>query len=517
MAVGDVQCAEPREPRRFLAASRRVASIPFAGVVAWFVAVPAAASAPPAPAFDPLGDSSWHEIGSLDILDVRPPSAATAPRITGIGRVTGGQDPDDAVLGTGGVDLSWRPDDRISVAMIAGGMMDRIDEGGFNHARSSFEVEPIDPLESLAGRSKAFDGLDFGGFSASPVSPFDSNRVMTPVMAEDRLRSMFLATRAIVRPLDGTSIGFIATHGGSVENDRSLVGFDLGQRIGTHRVDVWFQQSLGSQDQDEISGQDRMALGASLGGSLDSLRYKVGWRQIGDAFESGLGRSGTASANSLVGSLDWALPIEGLPLLARVELGVSAAMDADAEFDADLVDIEIDAIRFISRKGHRLELGMVQQLRPDLVDGEGLVSSERYRVAVQSDPSAALKLRGQVDLGEHGSDTSAMWNGAARWNPGGGFHIGGSVRAESRTDDIEMRETILTSIDGGFKVGRHASINSSLGFDAARDHLSLGHSLGWAIQNNASLSLRVEQQLPITGSSADSLNVRASIGGRFTF
>ena len=132
-------------------------------------------------------------------------------------------------------------------------------------------------------------------------------------------------------------------------------------------------------------------------------------------------------------------------------------------------------------------------------------------------PTAPLKLKGQVDLGESGSDAAAIWNGAARWTPGGGFHLGGSVRAESRTDDRELRETLLTSIDGGFQVGQHAAVKSSLGFDSARDRLSLGHSVGWSLQNNASLSIRFEQQLPIMAGADESIHIRASIGGKFEF
>ena len=156
-------------------------------------------------------------------------------------------------------------------------------------------------------------------------------------------------------------------------------------------------------------------------------------------------------------------------------------------------------------------------MRGDPIENQGLSSQERYRVAVVSDPAAPLKLQGQVDLGEHGSDTTATWNGAARWNPGGGFHLGGSVRAESRSDEIELSETLRTSIDGGFQMGRHASFRSSFGFDSAKDRLSVGHSVGWALQSNATLSIRIEQQLPIATSSLDPMTVRATVGGKFEF
>ena len=91
------------------------------------------------------------------------------------------------------------------------------------------------------------------------------------------------------------------------------------------------------------------------------------------------------------------------------------------------------------------------------------------------------------------------------------------MRAESRTDDIEFRETILTSIDGGFTVGGDAAFQSSMGFDSARDLLSVRHSVGWSFQRNAALSIRLEQQLPISTASAETVQIRASIGGKFDF
>ena len=522
MRVADVHRADQEKRRRRIGGCGHVAMALLACAGAGFQTDRAAAVDSPLQTFDLHSSTPWAESGSLDVLGLVPASNATPARIKAVGRLNGGDDPGDATLGMGGVDLSWRPDKRISIAMIAGGMMDRFDGGGSDPTgrkpRSAFR-DPLarDPLGSLAGRTAAFDGLDFGGFSAAAVKPFDHGRAMRVSTKRDRLQSMFMATRAIMRPADGTSIGFIATHGGSLEEDRSLFGVDLGHEIGGHRVDLWFQQSLGSLEEDDVSTQDRMALGASLGGSIASLRYRLGWRQVGESFESGLGSSGSGGVNSLLGSLDWGAPISGLSFIERVEIGVAAIVDADADFDPNKVDIEIDAIRFVGSAGHRIELGMIQKMRPDLITGEGLSSQEQYRVAVVSDPSLPLKLQGQVDLGEHHSDSAARWNGSARWTPGGGFHLGGSVRAESRTDEIELRETLQTSIESGFSLGQDAAFRSSLGFDSARDRLSLGHSLGLTLQTNAALSIRLEQQLPVTTDSQEPVQIRASIGGKFEF
>ena len=517
MRVGVVHRADHETHQRGIAGRVPVVVVMLMCSCAWFETALVAAVTPPYPALELHPSTTWTESSSLDVLELVPASTSNLPKVQAIGRLNDGNDPTDGALGMGGVDFSWRPDERISIAMIAGGMMDRFDESDFHVPGLGSGSESADPLGSLAGRTSAFDGLDFGGFSATNVSPFDSGRAMTSSGNDDRFRSMFMATRAILKPADGTSIGFVATHRGAMEDERSLVGFDLGQEIGDHRVDIWMQQSLGSMQQDKVSNEDRMALGASLGGSIDSLRYKVGWSQVGESFDSGLGRSGATGVNSILGSMDWKLPTQGLSFIDRVELGVAAIVDTDADFDPNKVDIKIDAIRLVTNAGHRIELGMVQQLRPDLIDGVGFSSHERYRVAVVSDPASPLKLQGQVDLGEHGANAAATWNGAAHWNPGGGFHLGGSVRAESRTDDIEFRETLLTSIDGGFAVGEDASFQSSMGFDSARDLLSVRHSVGWSFQSNAALSIRLEQQLPISTASSEPVQIRASIGGKFEF
>lgn len=477
-----------------------------------------AATTPPVLVLD--ASSPWSEGETLDILELVDPARSTPATLGAFGRLRSGHDPLDGTLGRGGVDLSWRPDRSLSVAMVAGGAMDAIDGhrigSGIGPGVASIEPWPSDRISSLEGRSTAFDGLEFGGSSATAVNPFDSNRVLADTDSNDRLQSTFVATRALMRPSDGTSIGFVATHGGGADSNCSVVGVDLGQEIGSHRIDVWFQQSLGAREAEGADG-DRTALGASLAGSIESVRYSLGWRRIGTEFKSGLGSSGQTGTSTISGRFNWSVPLAGISLLERVEVGVAAEVDTDSELEPSHVGIELDAVRLVTTGGHHVEVGMVHELRSDGSEESELTSFDRYRVALVSNPSSPIRLRGEVDLGESSSPASAVWNGSARWTPGGGFHLGGAVRAESRTDDLELRETLKTSINGGFGVGKNVVFRSSLGLDSFSDRLSLGHSLDLSLNTNAAISVSIEQQLPMVSSPTETVMTRARIGGKFTF
>ena len=515
-----VYCADRRSRRSSILRGDGVATLVLSVGATLLGSSAAAATTPPLPVLD--ASSPWVAGANLDILELVGPARSTPATLNAFGRLRGEHDPFDGTLGRGGIDLSWRPDRSLSVAMVAGGAMDAIDGDrigggtGSGIGFASIEPWPSDRISPLQSRSTAFDGLDFGGPNASAVNPFDSNRVLADTDAGDRLQSTFVATRAIMRPSDATSIGFVATHGGGADSNCSVVGVDLGQEIGSHRIDVWFQQSLGAREVEAADG-DRTALGASLAGSIDSLRYSLGWRRIGTDFKTGLGRSAQTGTSTISGRFNWSAPLVGLSLLERVEVGVSAEVDTDSELEPSKVGIELDAVRLVTTGGHHLEVGLVHELRPDGSEENELVSFERYRVALVSDPSSPIRLRGQVDLGESSSPTSAVWNGSARWTPGGGFHLGGSVRAESRSDDLELRETLKTSIDGGFGVGQDAVFRSSLGLDSFSDRLSLGHSIDLSLNANAAISVSIEQQVPMVPSPTETVMTRARIGGKFTF
>jgi hypothetical protein len=462
-----------------------------------------------------------HDLEPLDLLLRRPAGAETMPTLGGFGRVSRSEDPTRGDLGVGGLDFSWRPDDVLSVGLVAGGRMDAI--GGGRPGSAAVDPDlldpgpwPSDPVPALAARARAFDGLGFGGESAAEVSPFLSDRAYQASSAADDLRGTFLATRAVLRPVDGTSVGFVATRGGGSDGDASLVGVDVAQTIAGQRVEAWIQQSMGASGVGEQES-DRAAMGASLGGAVGGVRYGVGWRRIGDGFESGLGSTGARGSHAMTGRLGWALPIDAVPFFRTWEFGVRARFDTDLEFDPRRLQLDIDALRLVATTGDTLEFGIRQErsgaggdfVQADLV--------ERFRVAVASSGARPLRLGAGFEFGDEVRGTAATWQGTARWAPGGGFDLGGSLALDRTLDDRRATDTIRTSIDGGFGLGRSASIRTRVGFDAARSRLTVGQSLGLALDHALSISVAIEQEWPTIEDPAAEGIVRARLGGSLTF
>lgn len=462
-----------------------------------------------------------RDLETLDLLLQRPGGpVANLPSVSGFGRVAASDDPTRGDLGVGGVDLSWRADDVLAVGVVAGGRMDRAHAASGPSTLGSELLAPSpwpsDPVPQLAARATAFDGLGFGGESAAEVSPLVADRMYGAASAGDDLRGTFLATRAVLRPTDGTSVGFVATRGGGFDGDASVVGVDLSQSLAGQRLDAWVQQSMGASGPGD-DASDRSAIGASLGGSLAGVRYGVGWRRIGDGFSSGLGASGTRGTHAMTGRVAWAIPIEAIPGLRSWEVGVRARFDTDLELDPQRLDLDIDAMRLVATSGDTIEFG----IRQSRVDTGGTFGErdlvERFRVAVTSNPNRPLRLGAGVTFGDPQGVTATTWKGTARWAPGGGFDLGGSLALDQTLDDREAADTIRTAIDGGFGIGRAASIRTRLGFDAARARLTLGQSIGFEINHAASVSMAIEQEWPTAAGVPEEGVVRARLGGSFRF
>ena len=115
------------------------------------------------------GHPGFAPESTLDILQATAPVRTTGPRLQGFGRVLAADDPSAAALGTGGVDLSWRPDDRLAIAMVAGGGLDRLDRSRIDTSLLA-EDWPTDPVRALRAGPTSFNGLDFGGWNAAAVS-----------------------------------------------------------------------------------------------------------------------------------------------------------------------------------------------------------------------------------------------------------------------------------------------------------------------------------------------------------
>lgn len=461
-----------------------------------------------------------HSLAPLDVLLRRPSGGEAMPALGGFGRVSRSDDPTRGELGVGGLDLSWRPDDMLSVGLVAGGRMDVIDGGRAGASPIDLDLIdpgpwPTDPVPALAARARAFDGLGFGGESAAEVSPFVTDRAFQAPRAADDLRGTFLATRAVLRPIDGTSVGLVATRGGGRDGDASLVGVDVAQDLFGQRVEAWIQQAMGGGVGDEES--DRAAMGASLGGAVGGVRYGVGWRRIGDGFESGLGSTGARGSHAMTGRLGWTLPIEAVPFVRSWEFGVRARFDTDLEFDPRRLQLDIDALRLVTTTGDTVEFGIRQQRSGT---GERFVQAdlvERFRVAVASSGSRPLRLGAGFEFGDDIRGTAASWNGTARWSPGGGFDLGGSLALDRTLDDRRATDTIRTAVDGGFGLGRIGNLRTRVGFDAARARVSVGQSIGLDLDHGASISVAIEQEWPTLPEPGHEGTVRARIGGSFEF
>lgn len=461
------------------------------------------------------------DLETLDLLLSRPAvPSSTGPSVTGFGRVSATDDPTRGDLGVGGVDLAWRPDRLISIGVVAGGRMDAADSA---RRRPSFGADlidpapwPSDPVTQLAARATAFDGLGFGGESAAEVSPLLADRLYQAPASGHDLRGTFLATRAVLRPSDDTSVGLVATRGGGADGDASLVGLDVSQSIAGQRLDAWVQQSMGASGPGEEES-DRAAIGASLGGSLAGIRYGVGWRRIGDGFTSGLGSSGSRGSQAMMGRLGWAVPIDVIPGLRTWEFGVRARFDTDLALDPQKLQLDIDAMRLVATNGDAVEFGIRQSRVASGVRFAESELLERFRVAVATNPGRPLRLGAGVTFGDPLGTTAATWQSTARWVPGGGFDLGGSFALDQTLDERHAADTIRTAVDGGFGVGEFASIRTRFGFDAARSRVTVGQSIGLALDHAASVSMAIEQEWPtVSGSGGDGI-VRARVGGSFRF
>ena len=464
------------------------------------------------------GSISHHP--ELDILELVKKPTLTAPVIDGFGQIEAPTDPQDGELGIGGLEMAWNPDDLFSIAFVVGGRMGAVDS---DWSTSQFQ-EPgpslDDAVAGFIGAPTAFNGLGFGGLFGGEVDPFNSGRVFAPSQAEDDLGAAFVATRAKFRPSEATSFGLVATRGGASAQDTSLFGFDVTHKIDGHQVEAWLQQSLGSSAQEEMES-DRSAIGASLAGDLLGLRYAVGWRRIGDGFESGLGASAARGSHAMLGRIDGGIALEAIPFFRRWEFGVKVRVDTDLELDPNAADFDIDAVRLVADTGDRLEFGLRRAKRISTQDFNETTREieihDRYRIGISSDPSREVQWQGQVDFGDAEASAVATYKGVARWSPGGGFQIGGMISADRMSDDRRMNETLRAAVDGGFGVGRVGTVRSRFGYDAARSQVSLGHSIGWALAHNASVAISVEQALPVIVTNGQTPVLRTRLSGRFEF
>ncbi|MEE2895610.1 MAG: hypothetical protein VX726_07690 [Planctomycetota bacterium] len=461
------------------------------------------------------GHPGFAPESTLDILQATAPVRTTGPRLRGFGRVLAAEDPTAAALGTGGVDLSWRPDDRLAIAMVAGGGLDRLDRSRIDTSLLA-EDWPTDPVRALRAGPTSFNGLDFGGWNAAAVSPFQAGRATAVRGGGTGRDSGFMATRALFKPIAGTSVGFVATHAGA--QDGSVVGVDVAQSVGAHRVDAWFQQSLGGAGEPTSErDEDRTAMGASVTGRVVGIEYAFGWRRVGTNFDSELGSSGDRGTHAMTGRLGWSQPLSGIPLLARWEFGVDADVESDLRSESERLRLSIDAMRLVTEDGHTVEVGLDHAQDDDGLEGPSAGGIDRVRIGIRTRRDLPITMSARLDLAGPSDRREARWTGTARWSPGGGFDLGGSVLVEQAPESIAEEDTVVTRLDGGFGVGRSGNVRSRLDFDSRTGRLSFRHAVGVRLSSNATLSLSLEQDLPIASRSTERVDLRARFGGRIEF
>ena len=459
---------------------------------------------------------------ALDLLLREDQRSETMPKVNGFGRVNGVEDPACGILGIGGVDLDWRPSRTLSVAVVAGGRIDR--SRAFESERTAASSSPFLERDAWAGpklasRSSAFDGLAFGGESAAEANPFAGERLFATPAEARGLERNFFATRAVFRPADGSSIGLIATRGGGLTGDSSLFGFDLDQRIAGQRVQAWVQHAMGDAAEDE-QDTDRSAVGASIDGSLGGVKYGVAWRRLGEHFDSGLGRTGTAGTHAITGRMGWSLPLEGMPFVKSWEFGVRTRFDTDLQLESRSIDLSIDAARFQMETGDRISFGIDQRIRTAVKPFEDDFTDrrERFRVGIDTNPSRPFQFGGSIAFGDPVGVVETSWRGGARWKAAPGLDLSGEVAIDRRIDGIAAGDTLRTALNGRARIASDMTLAGRFGFDAGRERVSLGQEIGFRIARNASLSMRLDQDVPFQSKVGGGRPVlRASVRGSFEF
>ncbi|MDG2021164.1 MAG: hypothetical protein P8J59_04360 [Phycisphaerales bacterium] len=461
-----------------------------------------------------------RDLEMLDFIlraDVDDPSM---PKIGAFGRVSDIEDPTRGTLGIGGLDIDWRPSSTLAVAVVAGGQIDASDAfRPRDRDRSNWDRDTteFDGAVRLASRSSAFDGLGFGGESASEANPFVGDRLFRAPVDADGLERSFIATRAVLRPSAGSSIGFVATRGGGRSGDHSLLGFDIDQSIGGQRVQAWIQHSMGDSGGPE--GQaDHSAVGASIGGTVGSIEYGVAWRRLGDGFESGLGNVGAVGSHAMLGRMGWSVPLDGFGFLKSWKFEIRTRVDTNLEFDPRAIDLVIDAARFLTVSGDQLSFG-IEQKRRIQSEGDRLAEDqeERFRIGVDTNPNRPLRLGGSVAFGDPVGVIATAWQGGARWRAAPGIDLGGVIALDERIDGVPAGDTLRTSFDGRATLDERATLAARISFDAAAERISLGQEIGLRIARGAFVSFHLDQHLPSTRDSRARPALRAGIKGSFRF
>ena len=474
-----------------------------AALASFGVACAAATAAGPGPD----GDWIWSG-GRLDpestlipVLDASTRTVENLPELGAFVRRDAGGRGDRDLVGAGGVDMRWRLDELLDVAVVVG---------------AALETDPLDEdawsTRNLAGRSTAFDGMDFGGRSARDATPFDPGAALARRADRDGLDASFLAARAAFRPGRDTRIGMIATASGDAAG-LGLVGVDVAQRIAGHEIRGWIQQRTGVVDAAEES--DRSAFGASIGGRFESIRYEVDWRRIGDGFESDLGSVRGIGSQSFGGRLGWGVDLGESTFLRRVDLGVRGRFESDLDLLERRVDVGLDALTLTTAWGDRFTFG-VDQSEASVAE-TSVASSSEVTVGWISSDRLPIQIGNELRIADRDLDSRTTWRTRTRWRAGHAVSITGDLDwSRSDVQDGRRESHFRTSLGADVGVDARTVARASIVVDSATSICSLRQSIGWRMGDRSEVDLAIEQRLP-TGAVDRGGEVRARIGGRITF
>ena len=440
------------------------------------------------------------DLEHLPVLESSKPEAVSLPRINAFVRPTGASSDDSDLVGNGGVDLQWSLDDLLDVAVVIGAAM---------------EVDPAGDAErsvpTLSGRSTAFDGFDFGGRSGRDANPFDMNAALGRRADRDDIDATFLAARAAFRPGEDTRIGLVATASSDAAGF-GLVGIDLMQRVQGHEIRGWIQQRTGLVDTSEES--DRSAFGASIGGSIDTLRYELDWRRIGDGFESDLGSVRAPGSQALGGRFAWGLNFGSSTMFKRLDVGVRGRFESDLDLLERRFDVALDSLVLTAVSGDRFLFG-VDQSHSTAAD-ETRSEASRLSFGWTSSDRLPIQVGNELSFASREDVPETTWRTRTRWRAGHGVNLTSHVDW-SRADTLTGYESRLsTGVGADVAVDSMTVARASIGLDSVNEVCSLRQSIGWRLGSRSEIDLAVEQHLPTSAADRRS-EIRARIGGRITF
>ncbi|MCP4837601.1 MAG: hypothetical protein GY895_22885, partial [Phycisphaera sp.] len=142
---------------------------------------------------------------------------------------------------------------------------------------------------------------------------------------------------------------------------------------------------------------------------------------------------------------------------------------------------------------------------------------ERFRLGIDTNPARPFQFGGSIAFGDPVGVVETSWRGGARWKAAPGLDLSGEIAVDRRIDGIAAGDTLRTALNGQARIASDMTIAARFGFDAGRERVSLGQEIGFRIARNASLSMRLDQDLAFQNATDARPTIRASLRGSFEF